>query len=50
MFAKSIIIAACAAALFVAGCGNKEAKEKADKDVAFTVRAWKSKSRSWLTS
>jgi outer membrane murein-binding lipoprotein Lpp len=35
MFAKSIIIAACAAALFVAGCGNKEAKEKADKDVAF---------------
>ena len=35
MFAKSIVIAACAAALFVAGYGNKEAKEKADKDVAF---------------
>ena len=35
MFAKSIILAVCAAALFLAGCGNKEAKEKADKDVAF---------------
>ncbi len=35
MIAKSIVFAACAAALFVAGCGNKEAQQKADKDVAF---------------